>query len=218
MLETSGAANPIGMQEDIRALEELVRFDSITTVVDAEKFEESQRHYDVVSDQVEAADVVVLNKIDLVDDISLARLKLKLSNLNPYALLVSATQGVINPSLLYEFDLATDSKRKMHQHDAHHEHRHDAISSEKITLPNRINTNQMLEALERIPPSVFRIKGIVDLVGRGPTLVQFVGGRFSLSEFQNPNVTDRFLVLIGKDLTPVKSSFQQFNKECIAAN
>ncbi len=61
-------------------------------------------------------------------------------------------------------------------------------------------TQRLFQLLENVPPNVFRIKGVIDLVGRGATLVQFVGGRFNLSEFQNLKETERFLVLIGHEL------------------
>lgn len=217
VLETSGAANPIGLQADIRALEDLVRFDSITTIIDAEKFEHSQSQYDVVADQVTAADVIIMNKTDLVSDAYLAQIGSVIQNLNPHALQVPATHGSVNPGLLYEFGLSTvaDDQNKdsanLHAHSPTHNHKHDHINSHKITCASRLNSDQLIKVLEDIPASVFRIKGIVDLVGRGPTLVQFVGGRFNLSEYQNPNVTDRFLVLIGQDLNPVISAIEQLN-------
>lgn len=220
VLETSGAANPIGLQADVRALEDLVRFDSITTIIDAEKFEQSQSQYEVVADQVTAADVIVMNKTDLVSESHLTQIGSMIQKLNPHALQVPATHGAVNPGVLYEFGFTTladeadnqhKDSAKVHSHSQNHDHKHDELNSHKITCSNRLNSQQLVTVLEGIPASVFRIKGIVDLVGRGPTLVQFVGGRFNLSEYQNPNVTDRFLVLIGQNLNPVIAVIEQLN-------
>jgi G3E family GTPase len=50
-------------------------------------------------------------------------------------------------------------------------------------------------------PNVFRIKGVVNLADtEKPMLFQYVRGRFEFSEFNNPNVRDRFLIFIGQDL------------------
>lgn len=212
VIETSGAANPLGLQADIRALEDLVRFDSVTTIVDAEQFERSLNEYDVVADQVRAADVIVLNKTDLVTGGQLVHLDETLRALNPYAAMSHTRNGAVNPGLLYDFGLAAggddheDKATKGDISSAHtytHTHTHDEVASCKVDCPTRMQTKRFIEIMEHVPPNVFRIKGVVDLVGRGPTLVQFVGGRFNLSEFQNPNVTERFLVLIGHELDTV---------------
>ena len=60
---------------------------------------------------------------------------------------------------------------------------------------------RFIETIQTIPPSVFRIKGIVEFIGADkPLLFQYVGGRFEFSEFNNPKMTDRFIILIGQDI------------------
>jgi len=207
VIETSGIANPLGLQADVRALEDIVRFDSVTTVVDAEQFERCAHEYDVAADQVRAADVVVLNKTDLASNEKLDRLEQALRVINPHAAIARARNGAVNPGLLYDFGLTAG----VETHDdaaAASTHSHDGVSSIKVDFPTHVQTKDLIDVLENVPPTVFRIKGVVDVVGRGPTLVQFVGGRFNLSEFQNPNVAERFLVLIGHELDIVSDRFR----------
>jgi len=213
ILETSGIANPLGLQADIRALEDLVRFDSVTTIVDAEQFERSLSQYDVVADQVRAADIIILNKTDLTADAYSKDLEKSLQTFNPYATVIHAVHGGINPGLLYDFGLAVDvvnveETRLNDGANVSHAHTHDDLISHKVDCPNLMETRHLTEFLENVPPNVFRIKGVVDLVERGSTLVQFVGGRFNLSEFKNPNVAERFLVLIGHELDPVADTIR----------
>lgn len=212
VIETSGIANPLGLQADMRTLEDLVRFDSVTTVVDAEQFERSIKEFDVAADQVRAADVIVLNKTDLASKEQLLTLEETLRTLNAHAAITRARHGGVNPGLLYDFDLA--ASRSVDDQSVHGQefvHTHDALTSRKIDYSDSIPAPCLLAALENVPPNVFRIKGVVDLVDRGPTLVQFVGGRFNLTEFQNPNVDDRFLILIGHDLGPAFDTFRILN-------
>ena len=51
---------------------------------------------DLLMDQIEFADVLVLNKLDLVDDGTAARLQAALTRLNPAARIVSAAHGRVN--------------------------------------------------------------------------------------------------------------------------
>lgn len=214
VIETSGIANPLGLQADVRALEDLVRFDSVTTVIDAEQIERCLNEFDVTADQVRAADVLVLNKIDLVTTDELTRIEKTLRTINPCAAMTRARNGSVNPGLLYDFSLTAGEDVAEGQHENQNGvpfHVHDRVSSLKVDCPARLQTKQLVTVLENISPNVFRIKGVVDLVGRGPTLVQFVGGRFSLSDFQNPKATERFLVLIGHELDSVVNSIRSLN-------
>lgn len=210
VIETSGATNPLGMQKEIRTLEDLVRFDSLTTIIDSEQFEHSRCDYEVVSDQVRAADVIVLNKTDLVTADQITTMEKTLRQLNPFAAMVHSRHGAVNPGLIYDFALGAGAEERQPNVDGLdcHPHSHDTLTSGKVDFTTHIQVEQLIDVLEQVPPNIFRIKGIVDLVDRGATLVQFVGGRFNLSAFQNPSVTDRFLVLIGHELDPVADAIR----------
>ena len=70
-----------------------------------------------------------------------------------------------------------------------------------------------------MPPAVFRIKGVVDLTDTGKAMLfQYVRGRFEFSEFNNPNVQDRFLIFIGqylqKDLIDASFGDRLYGNSC----
>ena len=143
-----------------------------------------------------------------MDAAGLQALERCLDGINPHAPRVSVCNGRVDPGLLYDFrvDAAPD-------HGAHRpetpdpandgRHGHAELASRTLTFSRPLRRRHLVEALENMPPSVVRIKGVVDLAGAGPTLVQFVAGRFSLSSFRNRNVQERFLVAIGARLDPV---------------
>ncbi|MDX2495771.1 MAG: GTP-binding protein [Desulfuromusa sp.] len=101
VLETSGTTNPIGLRDDFLPLSKMVRFDSITTVVDASNYA-AVDSYEVAADQITAADLIVLNKIDLVDEQRLEQITRDIRSRNPHASVYPTTQGYINPGLVYE--------------------------------------------------------------------------------------------------------------------
>ncbi|MYR44822.1 GTP-binding protein, partial [Streptomyces sp. SID5910] len=104
-------------RDDGATLDDLTRLDTMVTVVDAANFlaelgtgdelaerglapfEDDERTVsDLLIDQVEFADVIVLNKLDLVDGTSAERLRGILARLNPGARLVETVRGQVRAS------------------------------------------------------------------------------------------------------------------------
>jgi G3E family GTPase len=214
VLETSGATNPIGLRDDFMPLSEMIRFDSITTVVDASNYN-AVDNYEVAADQITAADLIILNKTDMVNEQTLDNITKDIRTRNPFASIHPTTQGYINPGLIYDLDVTQsemkEDNRKASKNETPtphgHKHSHDGISSVKIDLDQPVDIDAFIKVVESMPPSVFRLKGIVNLGAGQAVLVQYVCGHYDISNFQNPNVTDRFIVIIGHEL---ESTAQQF--------
>ncbi|MGW2817909.1 GTP-binding protein [Streptomyces sp. NPDC001415] len=119
LIESSGISEPMPVaatfafpRDDGATLGDLARLDTMVTVVDAanflpelasgdelvarglDQYEDDERTVsDLLMDQIEFADVLVLNKLDLVDAESADRLRATLARLNPAARIVPATHG-----------------------------------------------------------------------------------------------------------------------------
>jgi G3E family GTPase len=122
LIESSGISEPMPVaatfafpRDDGATLSDLARLDTMVTVVDAANFlpeltggdglaerglgqyENDERTVsDLLMDQIEFADVIVLNKLDLVDAATAGRLRAALLRLNPVARIVSATRGRVD--------------------------------------------------------------------------------------------------------------------------
>ncbi|RZB14452.1 GTP-binding protein [Streptomyces sp. F001] len=122
LIESSGISEPMPVaatfafaRDDGATLGDLARLDTMVTVVDAanflaelasgdelverglDQYEDDERTVsDLLMDQVEFADVIVLNKLDLVDAATADRLRATLARLNPAARVVPATHGRID--------------------------------------------------------------------------------------------------------------------------
>jgi hypothetical protein len=59
-----------------------------------------------------------------------------------------------------------------------------------------------------MPPSVFCLKGIVSLGAGQVILVQYVCGHYDILNFQTPNVTEQFIVIIGHELESIAEKFK----------
>ncbi len=121
LIESTGVSEPLPVaqtftfaDESGQSLEQLTRLDTMVTVVDAANFlaqfrssdslkdreleigtEDERSIADLFIDQVEFADVIVVNKADLVEAAPLQRLQAVLRKLNPGADLVVATRGEV---------------------------------------------------------------------------------------------------------------------------
>ncbi|WP_432061843.1 GTP-binding protein [Streptomyces sp. S1] len=121
LIESSGISEPMPVaatfsfpRDDGATLGDLARLDTMVTVVDAanflpelgggdelvarglDQYEEDERTVsDLLMDQVEFADVLVLNKLDLVGPDEARRLRATLSRLNPEARIVPAVRGQV---------------------------------------------------------------------------------------------------------------------------
>jgi G3E family GTPase len=119
LIESSGISEPMPVaatftfaRDDGATLGDLARLDTMVTVVDAanflpelaggdelaerglDQYEDDERTVsDLLMDQIEFADVIVLNKLDLVDAASVDRLRATLARLNPAARIVPAVRG-----------------------------------------------------------------------------------------------------------------------------
>ncbi|MEU6521119.1 GTP-binding protein [Streptomyces sp. NPDC046978] len=119
LIESSGISEPMPVaatfafaRDDGAMLSDLARLDTMVTVVDAanfltelscgeelverglDQYEGDERTVsDLLMDQIEFADVIVLNKLDLVDADAADRLRATLMRLNPAARIVPAVHG-----------------------------------------------------------------------------------------------------------------------------
>jgi G3E family GTPase len=122
LIESSGISEPMPVaatfafaRDDGATLGDVARLDTMVTVVDAANFlpeldsgdelaerglapfEDDERTVsDLLVDQIEFADVIVLNKLDLVDTDAAARLRAALHRLNPVARIVDARHARVD--------------------------------------------------------------------------------------------------------------------------
>ena len=209
ILETSGLANPLNLLEDTAELGEVVRFDSTVTLVDALNLEAALVGSPIAADQIRAADVVVLNKRDLVDDAHLETVRRRVQVINPRALQFDTIQGDLNPALIFDADdsAGTDPNRKNSAagsllqavSSVHPTHVEGGVWSKSLRLHRALDREKFMQAVGSLPSSVFRAKGLLDFADLDETMLfQYVCGRFELSVFPKQGVRDRFLTFIGK--------------------
>lgn len=230
LIETSGLALPKPLIKAFNwpGIRSRVTVDGVITVVDGPAVAEgrfaddpaavaAQRAADpsldhdnplaeVYEDQLASADLVVLNKADLLDAAALERLTGEIAAGLPRAVkVVPAREGALDAALLLGLGAAAedDLAARPSHHDAEDgAHEHDDFDSFVVVLPEITEADALVARMRRAAEAhdVLRMKGFVRLAGKPMRLVvQGVGTRFR-QEFDRPWPDDRdgHVVVIGR--------------------
>jgi cobalamin biosynthesis protein CobW len=163
---------------------------------------------EVFEDQIRAADLIILNKTDLLTPEDLARIKTMIGDAMPRAVkMVPARDGKIDLNILLGLSAAVedDLAARPSHHDAEDgAHEHDDFTSFEILLPELHDAAALLIKLEAAAAAhdILRIKGFIAIAKKPLKLeIQGVGARFR-SSFTTPwsldQPRDGHLVVIGR--------------------
>ena len=146
---------------------------------------------EVYEDQLMSADLVVLNKADLVGSDRLDALRAEIAGSLPRAVkIASAREGVIDPNVLLGVRAAAedDLAARPSHHDADGEHDHDDFDTFVVAIPTASDPDALIDRLSEATRAhdILRIKGFVEVAGKPMRmLVQGVGSRFR-RDFDRP--------------------------------
>ena len=214
LIETTGLADPAPVAQTFFVDDEVrsvAKLDSIVTVVDAKNEEARLDDSHEAAEQIAFADIILLNKSDLVPADELAALQARLRAINPTATIHRTERCAIAPTEIldrraFDLDRILAIEPDFLGEDAH-EH-DDAVTSVALreTRPIDVNRfNQWIGALLREKGlSILRSKGILDLKG-SPNRFIFQGVHMLMEgddgkPWGRDEVRDSKLVFIGRDL------------------
>jgi cobalamin biosynthesis protein CobW len=146
---------------------------------------------EVYEDQLMSADLVVLNKADLVGKEQLDALKAQIAGALPRAVKIApAREGAIGADVLIGMNAAAedDLHARPSHHDGEGEHHHDDFDTFVVTIPAVRDPDTLIDRLIAATRAhdILRIKGFVEVAGKPlRMLVQGVGQRFR-RDFDRP--------------------------------
>lgn len=199
IVETSGVSDPLGVAQTFlyTDLANYTAVDTILTLVDAAEFLNLPAENEVLAmDQVGTADIVVLNKTDLVDEADLAAVRQAIGEISPQARIFETSYGEVPLPLLFghgTFDPLRLEEREAHDVHVHEEgghaqsHTHDhslVFHTWRYESERPFTLNAIQSAVDQLPPTIYRAKGVV-YVAEAPAqrhILQVVGKRASLSK------------------------------------
>ncbi|MEK0445266.1 MAG: hypothetical protein RLZZ399_587 [Verrucomicrobiota bacterium] len=212
LIETTGIAEPGPIAQtflNIPQLQQLVRMDSIITVVDSEQISKQLAETETAREQITMADFILLNKTDLVDEAELRQVETTVRGLNPHATIFPTNQSQVNLKELLDmhaFDvdqkLAVDP-RFLDELSQRHHHEINSVSLQ-FERPFNVEALELFVQELSEKEKIYRSKGFLWIEGN-PRRAIFhgVNNRFTLMwdrlwEKGEPRVSQ--LVFIGKQI------------------
>jgi len=205
IVETTGLAEPEALVVNIQEALPRCRLDGVVSIMDADMLVRFPELGHTTRLQIEGADILLLNKTDLIEPAQIETLETKLREINPNAAIVRTERCRIDSELLFGIGRERQIAEPEHQHQPEFESF--AFTSGKIFSPDCFES-----FANDLPASVVRAKGFIRLAD-GAQLFNFVAGRWELEPFEAER-TD--LVFIGKEIAAKKSTILRALDECVA--
>ena len=185
IIETSGVADPMAVANSFLEpdLQAALSLDCILAVVDAEQFPALRGEPAAVARaQILAADMVVLNKMDLVDGEDLAGVRALVHDITPQARILETNHGKVPLELVLGTgqDEGSIERAAVQDHSSHHHH---PFTTWHWTDDRPLSLHRLRLVFDELPNTVYRAKGIVYLedLPAYQVILQMVGGRCRLS-------------------------------------
>ncbi len=203
VVETTGLAEPEALVFNIQEALPHCRLDGVVSVIDADMLVRFPEIGHTTRLQIEGADILLLNKIDLVEPAPIEPLETKLREINATAAIVPIERCRIDPELLFGIGRERKIARPQHQHEL--EFDSFTFSSDRILACDCFE-----RFVDSLPASVIRAKGFLRFADR-TVLFNFVAGRWELEPFET-NRTE--LVFIGKKIAGKKEAILRALEKC----
>jgi G3E family GTPase len=205
VVETTGLAEPEALVFNIQEALPQCRLDGVVSVIDADMLVRFPELGHTTCLQIEGADILLLNKVDLVDPKQIEPLETKLREINRSAAIVRTERCQIDPELL--FGIGRENKDAPPQHE--HQPEFDSFTFSSAKTFSRDCFEDFADAL---PANVIRAKGFIRFRDSAQ-LFNFVAGRWELEPFDMDRTE---LVFIGKQIVADQQTIVTALKECEA--
>jgi G3E family GTPase len=203
VVETTGLAEPEALVFNIQEALPQCRLDGVVSVIDADMLVRFPELGHTTRLQIEGADILLLNKIDLVDAKQIEPLETKLRGINSSAAILRTERCQVDPELL--FGIGREKKIAPPQHEHQPEFESFTFSSDRTF--SRDCFERFADAL---PANVIRAKGFVRFPDSAQ-LFNFVAGRWELEPFDADRTE---LVFIGKKVLSAKTAITDSLMKC----
>lgn len=234
VVEASGVSDTIDVALAFRYMRQ-IKINSIISVIDAEQFiDVTYEHRVLAMNQIGMADVIIINKVDLISTEKLDELHQYIFNLMPRSRVLEATHCDVPLELLFDtgnYNIETalsQPKTDVHVHSAdadHHDHEHTDHSTVFDTWNWQSTEPLSFKALKRmteaLPLTIYRAKGFFFLADEPDrrAVLHIVGKRVELKlEHWDKDTQLSQFVVIGTQGDVKPDELQMLLDGCLAKN
>src|SRR5436189_4087990 len=116
VVETTGLAEPDALAFNIQEALPQCRLDGVVSVIDADMLVRFPELGHTTRLQIEGADILLLNKVDLVNANQIEPLETKLRQINPTPAILRTERCQVDPALLFGIERERNIARPEHRH------------------------------------------------------------------------------------------------------
>jgi G3E family GTPase len=217
IVETTGLADPAPVAQTFfmdQDVSDAARLDAVVTVADAKWLSDRLKDAPEAKNQIAFADVILLNKTDLVSSEQLDAVEAQIRAINPYARLHRTQNCAIPiPEVLdrkaFDLDRILDLEPSFLE-DGHHHHHDEDMQSVSARVEGEVNPDKFMpwisDLTQREGPNILRCKGIVAFPDE-PRRFVFQGVHMILDgdlqgDWKPTDKRESRVVFIGRDLDP----------------
>jgi G3E family GTPase len=214
VIESAGSADPASMALMISNHPRMFR-DGVISIVDVLNFEGYQDLSIVAARQAELTDLIVLNKLELVDDDQKRRVVGYIRELNAKAPIVEAPLGKLNPDLAFGIASKDLDELLDDDHDHVHHLEDDSIQAFSYRTEKVFDSDKFILVLQNRPKQLFRVKGLVRF-SDGPQVVNTIFQRsdFSLPPESMSDSGQTTLICIGYKISALEEQIKSLFDGC----
>lgn len=199
-VETTGLADTgqvvAGVERALAEHSDTARLASVIVMVDAPRFLKLGAYWPAAHDHLKRADMVVLNKLDQIDDRQVALVERRIRSVTPAARIVRAVHADVPIDRLLEPQTGTRRAKSVTGpfKDSTAGYRSGSFKILRPFEPERLE-----QWLKRYQRSVVRLKGYARVQGcRGMQDVQWVMGSLTIAPYRGVKQSEAKIVVIGR--------------------
>jgi G3E family GTPase len=215
IVETTGLADPAPVAQTFfvdQDVGDATKLDAVVTVTDAKWLKDRLKDAPEAKNQIAFADVIILNKTDLVTAEELDEVEARIRAINPYAKLHKAQRCDVSIDQLldrnaFDLDRILDIEPDFLEA-GHHHHHSEEVRSMSFTISGDVDPDKFMPWINDVSqaqgPNILRSKGILAFKGE-PRRFVFQGVHMILDgdlqrDWKAGEKRESRLVFIGRDL------------------
>lgn len=215
----------LALKPGVPNIQHRVYVDALITVVDSSQFMEmyqrnstiegddfNRGYGQLLAEQIEGADILLLNKTDKADKEKLTTLRELFMSMNPRAKILESEFGKVNTDEIIDtgiFDIEVAEQSSLWvaelEKEASSESEEYGIDTFVYTTKNRFDEGLLIDMLQQgLPESILRSKGLIAIEGTDDAFLWSQAGKFlqfeKIGRFANPEQAKSEIVFIGQDV------------------